>query len=67
MYKHEFTVPVSWQDKEIFIVFEGSMTDTEVKINGESAGEKHRGSFYRFKYDITDKLEYGSPILLKSL
>jgi hypothetical protein len=29
------------------------MTDTEVKINGKSAGETHRGAFYRFKYDIT--------------
>ena len=34
MYKHSFQVPAAWKGREIFIVFEGSMTDTEVKING---------------------------------
>ncbi len=41
------------------------MTDTEVKINGKSAGEIHQGSFYRFKYDITDKLIFGGTNLLE--
>src|SRR5690606_12826462 len=50
-----------WKGKEIFIVFEGSMTDTEVKINGKPAGEIHQGSFYRFKYNITDKLLFDKP------
>ena len=36
------------------------MTDTEVKINGQLAGPKHQGSFYRFKYDITNKLKFGA-------
>src|SRR5829696_9384619 len=36
LYKFEFTVPASWKAKKINIVFEGSMTDTEVKINGKS-------------------------------
>ena len=38
------------------IVFDGVMTDTEVKINGQLAGPVHQGSFYQFKYDITDKV-----------
>src|SRR5438105_10912057 len=38
MYRHAFSVPARWRDKEIFIVFDGSMTDTEVKINGQIAG-----------------------------
>jgi hypothetical protein len=59
MYKHRFNVPASWKGKKIFIVFEGSMTDTEVKINGKKAGDIHQGAFYRFKYDITDKLVFG--------
>ena len=65
MYKHSFTVPASWKGKEIFIVFEGSMTDTEVKINGKSAGAVHQGAFYRFKYNITDKLVTGKQNLLE--
>ena len=59
IYKHRFPVPQDWKDKTIFIVFEGSMTDTEVKINGELAGPVHQGSFYRFRYDISDKLQAG--------
>ncbi len=58
LYKHTFSVPESWRGKEIFIVFEGSMTDTEVKINGQSAGDVHQGAFYRFTYNITDALYF---------
>jgi hypothetical protein len=65
LYRHEFTVPPDWKNKIIWIVFEGSMTDTEVKINGIPAGEIHQGSFYRFKYNITDKLKFGKPNLLE--
>jgi Glycosyl hydrolases family 2, TIM barrel domain/Glycosyl hydrolases family 2, sugar binding domain/Glycosyl hydrolases family 2 len=59
LYKYAFTVPAAWKNKQVFIVFEGSMTDTEVKINGKKAGETHQGAFYRFKYNITDKLLFG--------
>ncbi|MBD0280050.1 MAG: glycoside hydrolase family 2, partial [Flavisolibacter sp.] len=65
MYKHQFTLPADWKGKEIFIVFEGSMTDTEVKINGKAAGEKHQGAFYRFKYNITDKVQFGRQNVLE--
>ncbi|MBC8082361.1 MAG: glycoside hydrolase family 2 [Hymenobacter sp.] len=64
-YKHQFTVPAAWRDQQVFIVFEGSMTDTEVKINGQPAGPIHQGAFYRFKYDLTDKLRYDQPNLLE--
>lgn len=57
-YRHRFTVPSSWKGKRVFIVFEGAMTDTEVRINKKAAGPKHQGAFYRFKYDITDKLNF---------
>src|SRR5215213_9421678 len=66
LYKYNFTVPASWKGKEVFIVFEGSMTDTEVKINGRSAGPVHQGAFYRFKYNITDKLKFGQANLLEA-
>ncbi|RYD88421.1 MAG: glycoside hydrolase family 2, partial [Sphingobacteriales bacterium] len=59
IYRHSFNVPGAWKGQKILIVFEGSMTDTEVKINGKSAGAVHQGSFYRFKYDITDKVQFG--------
>ena len=65
LYKHRFTVPASWKGREVWIVFEGSMTDTEVTINGKKAGDIHQGSFYEFKYDISDKLVFGGENLLE--
>jgi hypothetical protein len=64
-YKYTFKVPSSWKNKQINIVFEGSMTDTEVKINGKLAGEVHQGAFYRFKYNITNLLKIGGDNLLE--
>ncbi len=66
LYRHKFNVPAAWRGKQIFIVFEGSMTDTEVKINGSLAGIPHQGAFYRFKYNITDKLKFGTDNLLEA-
>lgn len=64
-YKFHFKAANEWHNKKIFIVFEGSMTDTEVKINGKSTGAIHQGGFYRFKYDITGLLKYGAGNLLE--
>jgi hypothetical protein len=65
LYKYGFNVPASWQGKAINIVFDGSMTDTEVKLNGKLAGSIHQGAFYRFKYDVSALLNYGKPNLLE--
>ncbi len=54
LYKYMFDVPQRWKGQRVALVFEGSMTDTEVKINGKSAGATHQGGFYQFQYDITD-------------
>ncbi len=59
IYRTDFQVPSSWKGKQVSIVFEGVMTDTEVLINGLSAGEIHQGGFNRFSYDITDKIKQG--------
>ncbi len=65
LYRYNFDIPDEWKGKTINIVFDGSMTDTEVKINGKLAGEIHQGAFYRFKYDITKLLKYGQNNLLE--
>lgn len=65
LYKYRFAVPVEWKNKQVNIVFEGSMTDTEVKINGKLAGAVHQGAFYRFQYDIGKLLKYGKSNLLE--
>ncbi len=63
-YKHEFLTE-NWNGKKVYIVFEGSMTDTKVMVNGKLAGPVHQGSFYRFKYDITDLLKPSGKNLLE--
>ncbi|MBN2633412.1 MAG: glycoside hydrolase family 2 [Bacteroidales bacterium] len=65
LYKYEFKVPSGWKSKQVCIVFEGSMTDTEVKINGKAAGPVHQGAFYRFRYDISGLLDYEGINLLE--
>ncbi|TKC08849.1 glycoside hydrolase family 2 protein [Pedobacter frigoris] len=64
LYKHEF-LTANLTGKKVYIVFEGSMTDTRVMINGKQAGPVHQGSFYCFKYDITDLLKSNSKNLLE--
>jgi len=65
LYRHSFQVPKSWKGKSINIVFDGSMTDTKVTINGKQAGDIHQGGFNRFSYDITQLLKYGKENLLE--
>ncbi|MCR4825271.1 MAG: beta-galactosidase [Bacteroidales bacterium] len=59
IYRHSFDVPRAWRGKQVKLVFEGVMTDAEVKVNGVSAGDVHQGSFYRFSYDISHLVRYG--------
>ncbi len=66
LYRYSFNVPGDWKGKNVVIVFEGSMTDTEVKINGKLAGKPFQGGFYRFSYDITSLLKFGSENLLEA-
>jgi len=65
LYRQAFAVPVSWKGKAINIVFEGVMTDAEVKINGQLAGPIHQGAFYAFKYDISSLIKYDANNLLE--
>jgi hypothetical protein len=64
-YKHTFSVPAAWQNQAVHIVFEGTMTDAEVRVNGQLAGPIHQGAFYRFKYDISPLLKFGQSNLLE--
>ncbi len=41
------------------------MTDTEVKVNGVSAGPVHQGAFYQFRFNIGNLLTYGQANLLE--
>ncbi len=65
LYKYKFTLPDEWRGNAVRIVFEGVMTDAEVTINGKSAGERHQGAFYEFKYDVERLLKFGAENTLE--
>jgi hypothetical protein len=64
-YKHTFRVPADWSGQTVYLCFEGAMTDTEAKVNGALAGEKHQGAYYAFKYDVTKLIKFDGENLLE--
>ena len=64
-YRHSFTVAADWSGQSIYLVFDGSMTDTQAWVNGQSAGPVHQGAYYRFKYDVTQLVKTGGQNLLE--
>lgn len=61
IYQYDFTLPKEWDGQEISLVFEACMTDARVIINGRKAGNGlHQGGFYRFAYDVTDRVYFGT-------
>lgn len=64
-YKRTFQVPAAWSAKRVFLTFEGVMTDTQVQVNGQSAGPMHQGGYYRFRYEVTNLLKFGQDNLLE--
>ena len=65
LYRYRFEAPKEWAGRVVRIVFEGSMTDTEVKINGVSAGPVHQGAWYEFRLPISNLLKFGAENLLE--
>jgi len=64
-YRYSFDVPKDFKKKYVEIVFEGVMTDAEVKINGQLAGPIHQGGFYRFTYNVSDLIDVGGENILE--
>ena len=64
-YRTKFSIPKSWIDKKVEIVFEGVMTDAQVAVNGKIAGNKHQGGFTAFSYDITNSILIGKKNTLE--
>jgi hypothetical protein len=59
LYSHDFVIPNDWTKGRVFLVFEGVMTDCEATFNGHTLQPIHQGSFYRFKYEVTDLVSNG--------
>jgi hypothetical protein len=58
LYEHDFLVPSEWSGKRLFLVFQGVMTDTSAKLNGQSVGPMHQGGYYQFKYEVTPLINF---------
>ncbi len=59
LYEHDFSAPADWSGKRVFLVFQGAMTDTSSKLNGQSVGPMHQGGYYQFKYEVTPLINFG--------
>ena len=64
-YKYHFKAESDWKDQAIDLVFDGVMTDCEVKINGQVVDAIHQGAFYQFKYQINRFLKFGASNVLE--
>jgi len=56
LYRTTFFAPEEWKGQHVRLVFEGAMTQTEVKINGESIGAPSEGGFTPFRYNLNQKI-----------
>ncbi len=67
-YRSTFMVPKAWKQKHVRLVFEGSMTQTSVKINGKQVGFPNFGGYVPFRF-ILDKtnIKYGQKNTLEVL
>ena len=54
-YKKELYIPKEYEDKIIYLDFEGVMTYGKVYLNGEFIGE-HKGGYTPFSVNITEKV-----------
>lgn len=64
LYRTTFKMP---QGEVYQLVFEGSMTDTRVWIDGEQVGPVHQGGFTEFSYDVTPFIKPGKKQTLEVL
>ncbi|OVE75704.1 hypothetical protein BVX97_03710 [bacterium E08(2017)] len=61
-YRTTFEIPKDWKDKHIRLVFEGIMTQAEVKINGKPLGTPLLGGYIVHRLNLEDpSLKPGHP------
>lgn len=67
-YRTTFTIPEAWQDKHVRLVFEGSMTQTSIRINGKPVGAPNHGGYLPFRFILDEtNIEYGKENVLEVL
>ena len=61
-YRKSFDVPTAFQNKKIFIEFDGVMANSDVWINGHHAGKRPFG-YVSFIYDLTPHIKPGKNVI----
>jgi len=58
-YKKQIFIPENWNNKSVFLKFEGANQQTRVFVNESLAG-KHTGGYTSFIFDLSEYLEPGA-------
>ena len=58
LYQRDLIIPRDWEDKAVWLRFEGAMMVARVYLNGEHIFE-HNGGYLPFTIDLSDKLRFG--------
>jgi beta-galactosidase len=58
-YRKHFTLPTEFEQKRVFIDFDGVMANSDVWINGVHLGKRPYG-YVSFQYELTDHLSFGN-------
>lgn len=66
-YRTSFTIKKTNDNAKYRLVFEGSMTDTQVWIDGQQVGDVHQGGFMEFSYDVTPYIKPGKKQTMEVL
>ncbi|MHC5112101.1 MAG: beta-galactosidase, LacZ type [Planctomycetota bacterium] len=61
-YRRTFTIPADWQDRQVFLHFEGVKSAQYVWVNGQKVGYS-QGSMTPAEFNITDYLQTGENML----
>ncbi len=62
-YRKSFVIPSKYEDKKVFISFDGVYNNSEVWINGAYLGKRPYG-YISFQYDLTPYLNFGKENLI---
>ncbi len=61
-YRRHLIAPDAWNQKRVFLEFDGVFQVAEVFVNGQLVGS-HRGGYTGFSFDITESLRHGDNVL----
>ena len=62
-YKRQMTIPSTWKGKKVFLIIGAADWHTSIWLNGKLMG-KHQGGYVPIEVDLTDQLEYDTPMNL---